>query len=319
MRRRGWTWAVVAMIVVLFLACGGCGLLSLAAVLLAPQRQPLAGWGSGVVAVVEIKGVIVGGEPSPWSTTPVAFADRVVEDIKRASGDPAVKAIVLDIDSPGGSVVASVDIYRALKACTKPIVASFGETAASGGYYVACAAQAIVVRPATLTGSIGVRWDFNNAEELLKKLGVQLQVVRSGPHKDQGSYHRPLTAEELGYLQSIVDEAYDDFVLVVSEGRKLSEERVRALADGRVYSGKQAVALALADAEGDLKDAVRLAGERSGIKGEPRMLRYEHEQGLLLPLLGQLMQRGRAADLDILRELLGAGDTPRLRYLYTGP
>jgi protease IV len=316
-KNRAWVVAVVGL--VLLLCCGGAAVVG---VLVLGSAVAGAGGLSGMgntVAVIPVRGVITSGRGSDGFTADtVAYADRVVADIEAAEADPSIRAIVLEVNSPGGGVAASAQIYRALREMTKPMVTSMGEVAASGGYYIACATQRIVVLPATLTGSIGVRWEFTNAEELLDTLGVEVHVIKSGPHKDQGGWHRGLTEEEQAIYQGIVDEAYADFVRVVAEGRDLPEERVRELADGRVYSGQQALELGLADAAGDVDDAVALAAEMAGIEGEPNVRRYERPVNPFLSLWGLAARLGRPAEVALLEELM-ASRTPQPMYLWAAP
>jgi protease-4 len=274
--------------------------------------------GGEAVAVIDVTGVITGGS-SLYAERGVTYADTIKDYIGYAVDDPSVRAIVVHIDSPGGGVTASVDIYEALLESPKPVVASMGDMAASGGYYVACAADHIVTRRSTLTGSIGVIAQFISAEELLEKVGVRSQTVQTGPYKDQGSLYRPLTDDEIAIFQAIIDESYDDFVQVIVQARDLPEEEVRALADGRLYSGLQAIELGLADSEGDLDDAIALAALWGGIVGEPRIQRYEAPPRLVDLFFSYSTRLGRPSELALVQEMLGLGRAPRLMYIYAGP
>lgn len=316
MKRHKRTWMIALVVLVAFGLCGACGIV----VLLGTQRGSTVSWGGQGVAIIPITGTILaGGGGWPFlPTRSLVYSDRIVQDIRRAEEDPAVAAIVLEINSPGGSVVGSVDIYNAVRAARKPVVASIGEMGASGGYYIACGADRIVVRPGSITGSIGVIMEMLDASQLAAKFGVTLEVIKTGPYKDQGSWHRPLTEEERALLQAMLDEAYEDFIHAVAEGRGLAEDQVRAVADGRILSGRQAVRLGLADREGDLQEAIALAAELAGLTGAPREIRYEAQPSLLQLLLGSLAQ-GRESDLAILREILLAGRSPAMQYLYTAP
>ncbi|NLG48817.1 MAG: signal peptide peptidase SppA, partial [Chloroflexi bacterium] len=277
--------------------------------------EGITGIAGNTVAILDLQGVIASGSGLSGGTI---YADTVVNDLEMAANNPAVAAIVLDINSPGGSVFASATIYEAVRACPKPVVAYMGEMAASGGYYIACGSDYILAHPATLTGSIGVIWQFTNAEKLLDMLGVQTQVVKSGQHKDQGGYHRPLTEQELEMYQEIVDEAYEDFLQVVADGRDLAPEQVRELADGRVFSGRQAVELSLADAEGDLDDAIAVAASMGNIEGTPSLLHIQHQPGLLDVFLSYFSSVQRPPEAALLEELLNA-DAARPQYLYVAP
>ena len=219
--------------------------------------------GGAKVAVVEIEGIILDG-------------GQAVRDLREHGDNPSVKAVVVRINSPGGVVAPTQEIYAAIgqvREQGKPVVASLGSVAASGGYYLAAAADRIVANPGTLTGSIGVIMQLPEIQELLKKVGVRYETVKAGRYKDIGNAQRSLTPEERQILQSLLDDIYDQFVDAVARGRHLSRPAVLALADGRVYSGRRAKELGLVDQLGGLDDAVRLAGELAGIPGKPHVVR----------------------------------------------
>ena len=213
------------------------------------------------IAVVEIKGVITSSR-------------SIVEQIENYAEDDAVKAIVLRINSPGGAVGPSQEIYREVLRARekKKVIASMESVAASGGYYVACASDVIVANPGTITGSIGVVMEFSNIEDLLRKIGLRSYVVKSGKHKDIGSPVRKMTSEEKAILQCVIDSVHNQFVRAVAEGRDLEEGKVRQLADGRIFSGEQAKELGLVDRLGGLQDAVEIAAEMVGIEGKPAVI-----------------------------------------------
>jgi protease-4 len=213
------------------------------------------------IAVVEIKGVITSSR-------------SIVEQIENYAEDDAVKAIVLRINSPGGAVGPSQEIYREVLRAKekKKVIASMESVAASGGYYVACASDVIVANPGTITGSIGVVMEFSNIEDLLRKIGLRSYVVKSGKHKDIGSPVRKMTSEEKAILQGVIDSVHNQFVRAVAEGRDLEEGKVRQLADGRIFSGEQAEELGLVDRLGGLQDAVEIAAEMVGIEGKPAVI-----------------------------------------------
>lgn len=227
------------------------------------------------VAIVHVEGVIVSGDSEPFNAGTVAASRTVIEHIESAAANKDVKAIVLMVDSPGGSAYAADEIYHALKKVNKPIVVLMGSTAASGGYYVSMAADWIIANPNTLTGSIGVISEYPDASELMDKIGVKFTVITSGERKDIGSPYRTMTAEERAYLQKLVDEVYDGFVEIVAEGRKMTPEQVRPLADGSVYTGRQALKLSLIDQLGYREDAIAKAAKLGGISGEPRIIDYK--------------------------------------------
>jgi protease-4 len=212
------------------------------------------------VAVVELTGEI-------------RDAEQLVESLVSLRKDAQVVSVVLRIDSPGGGVAPSQELYEEIVRLreVKPVVASLGNIAASGGYYVAAATNVIVAAPGTLTGSIGVIMEFRQLQGLAEKIGLTEQVVKSGPYKDIGHPLRPMTDAERKLLQGMVDDVYQQFVDAVATGRNLDAARVRALADGRLYSGAQAKAAGLVDELGGLNTAVRVAWERAGQTGEPRV------------------------------------------------
>jgi protease IV len=303
-RRPVWPWLLgLGVLIVL------CGCVVAATALLS---LPTPG-GRGAVAVVDIKGPIVTGpEVGGFGATAAAYSERVIADLQRAAEDPNIGAIVLDVDSGGGSVVASDDIYRALLEIQKPVVTSMAEAGASGAYYLACATDHIIARPSTTTGSIGVRMQVMRFGELLDTLGVEVENITSGPLKDIGSPYRPMTPEEQEILQTIIMEAYEDFVRVVAEGRDMTPERVRELADGRIYTGRQAVAFGLIDELGDLDDAIARASELAGLRMPVRVERYQRA-----PRLSDLlfeMRRALGGELAILQEIIEQETLPRLEY-----
>ena len=213
------------------------------------------------VGVVEINSVI-------------SNSREVIKGIRSFVEDAGVKAIVLRVDSPGGGVGASQEIYREVVKAreVKTVVASFGGVAASGGYYVACGADKIMANPGTITGSIGVVMQFANLEELFKKIGYKGYVIKSGTHKDVGSPFREMTPEEKELLQEVIDTVHRQFIRAVAEGRKLPMEKVAAIADGRIFSGEQALALGLVDELGNLEDTIEMAAQMAGVKGKPAVV-----------------------------------------------
>ena len=221
------------------------------------------------LTVVEIRGVVQDG-------------GETVETLERLRKQERTVGVVLRIDSPGGAVAPSQELYDAVwrLRATKPVVASLGNVAASGGYYVASAATMIVADPGTITGSIGVIMEVRQLGKLAEKVGVSEEIVKSGRFKDMGQPLRPLDAEERGVLQGLVDDVLAQFVEAVARGRGMDAERVRALADGRVYSGAQAKAAGLVDVLGGLEDATHLAWERAGQTGEPRVARVRARRRL---------------------------------------
>jgi len=213
----------------------------------------------GNVGIIEVKGVITGSQ-------------KVLERIKDFREDNAIKAIVVRIDSPGGAIGPSQEIYREILKTRdkKIIVASLGSVAASGGYYIASAANKIVANPGTITGSIGVIMEYANIREILDKIGLSPVVIKSGRYKDMGSPVRELTENEEALLQGLVDELHVQFVNDAAQGRGLSRDHVAGLADGRIYTGQSALELDLVDRMGNFEDAIQWSGKLAGIKGEIR-------------------------------------------------
>ncbi|MGH7234982.1 MAG: signal peptide peptidase SppA [Nitrospiraceae bacterium] len=219
--------------------------------------------GEDRIALIRVEGVILD-------------AQQTVGDLKKFGDSPSVKAIVLRIDSPGGGVVPSQEIHDAVMRVrnkqNKAVVASMGTVAASGGYYIAAATDRIIANPGTLTGSIGVIMELANLEGLLKKIGVENVVVKSGRHKDIGSPFRKMSDEDRRILQSVMDDVHTQFIEAVAEGRSLDVSDVQPLADGRIFTGRQAKEIKLVDELGDLDDAIRLAADLAGIEGEPKVV-----------------------------------------------
>jgi protease-4 len=307
-------WMTIGGGLVLALVCASCaGIFTVAATF--SGRDLATG---PAVAIVRVEGAILSGNPpvEPFATSSGAYSGVVVDHLKQAEADPQVKAVVLRVDSPGGSVVASNVIYQQILAMTKPVVVSMGELAASGGYYVSAPADEIFANPSTLTGSIGVISQFIHFGELLKEYGVEVTTVKSGELKDEGSPFRSMTDEEITIWQAIIDEAYAGFVQIVADGRGLSVDQVKELADGRVYTGQQALELGLVDQLGNLSDAIRRAAELGGIEGEPRIVEYQPPFNLFQGLFGL----ARPADpLAEVMALLDRTHGPALQYLYVGP
>ncbi|HWR72668.1 MAG TPA: signal peptide peptidase SppA, partial [Nitrospirota bacterium] len=194
------------------------------------------------IALVKIEGLI-------------AASEKIIEELGDYADDSSIKAIVIRVDSPGGGVVASQEIHNAVKKAKqsgKKVVVSMGSVAASGGYYLAAPADKIVANPGTLTGSIGVIMEFATIEKLLEKIGVKGMVIKAGEYKDMGSPFRDMTEQEKKLLQSVMDDVHAQFIQAVAEGRRLPLATVQAIADGRIFTGRQAMELKLVDQLGDL-------------------------------------------------------------------
>lgn len=253
--------------------------------------QVLSLLGGESVGVLEIEGSINGSQ-------------EVIHNLKRFGETQGIKAVVVRIDSPGGAVAPTQEIYQEIEKLKKkkPVIASLGGMATSGGYYIASICDQVVANPGTLTGSMGVIMELANVEELLKKLGLKGYSVKSAPHKDIGSPLRPLSAEGKAILQALVDNVHGQFVNAVSKGRRLPEEKVRELADGRVYSGEQAQGLGLVDLLGNIEAAIDLAAKRGGIKGAPQVIYSRSEdrrwwEKLLFSFFGYPLGKGEGLGL----------------------
>lgn len=232
--------------------------------------------GDNQIGLVNIKGVIID-------------ARETVKQLGEMAGDPGVKGIIIRINSPGGAVAPSQEIYDEIKrvAKIKPVYSSLGTVAASGGYYVACGSQQIYANPGTLTGSIGVIMQFTNWKKVLDKIGVGNEVIKSGTHKDIGSPLRAMTAKEKVLLQEMIDDVYNQFVVAVTESRDIPLDKLMSLADGRVFSGRQALEYGLVDKLGSLQQAIRDLAGKVGITGKPEVIEKKEKRGLLWYVLGE--------------------------------
>jgi protease-4 len=247
------------------------------------------------VALVRIEGMIMDSK-------------NTIDEIKEYAKDPSIKAIVLRIDSPGGAVAPAQEIYEEVRktASKKKVIVSMGSVAASGGYYIASPATKIVANPGTLTGSIGVIMEIPNIEGLMNKLGIKTEVVKSGRHKDIASGFRGIKQEERKILQNVLDNIHDQFIKAVAEGRKMLHEDVKKIADGRIFTGEQALKAGLIDELGNLEDAVQSAAKLSGIKGEPVVVSKKEHFSLINLLRG-----------TVAKELTEVFPSVKVKYLFT--
>jgi protease IV len=248
--------------------------------------------GGAKVVVLEVNGIIGVGLDRGVD------ADSLVRTLGEYRDDPSVAAVVLRINSPGGVVGPTQEIFSAVERvrAAKPVVASLGAVAASGGYYVAVAATRVFASPGTLTGSIGVIMQLANVEGLLKKVGVDYVVVKAGTYKDIGNFARPMKPEERQVLQALLDDVYAQFVTAVAARRGLDRNTVLGFADGRIYSGQQARALKMVDELGGLEDAIEAAGKLAGITGKPKII-YPRRRFSLRDLLSDRLGLDAAAAL----------------------
>jgi protease-4 len=232
--------------------------------------------GGSKVALITVEGVILDSR-------------EVIEQLEKYRMNPSVKAIVIRINSPGGGVAPSQEIHEEILKSRRvnkiPIVTSVGSLAASGGYYIASATDLIVANPGSITGSIGVLLQVPNISGLLQKIGVKSVVVKSGQHKDLASPTREMTDSERRILQSMLDDVHNQFIDVVAEGRKIDRKKVEAIADGRIFSGREAQSLGLVDQLGNLQDAIDQAGTLAGIRGKPTVIQERKRRPFLLDLV----------------------------------
>lgn len=247
------------------------------------------------IAIVRIEGMIMDSKDT-------------IDELKEYVKDPSIKALILRIDSPGGAVAPAQEIYEEVKKAVskKKVVVSMGTIAASGGYYIASSATKIIANPGTLTGSIGVIMEIPNIEGLMNKLGIKTEVVKSGRHKDIASVFREMKKEEREILQGVLDNVHEQFIKAVAEGRRMHVDDVRKIADGRIFTGEQALKKGLIDELGNLEDAINIAAKLAGIKGEPAIV----------------SKKGRFSIIDLLRgkisgELTDILPTVKVKYLFT--
>jgi protease IV len=233
--------------------------------------------GADHVAVIDVYGSITARPSSGLFAVESANAEQIVEQLREIRENDAAVAILLNIDSPGSTVLAAEQIHAELVEIKQdgiPIVAYFGSMATSGAYYISAPADSIVANPATITGSIGVITQVPNLEELYEKIGIDMQTITTGEFKDMMQPSRPLTDEEIDIIQTIQNESYEAFIDAISDGRDMSESDVRELADGRVYTGRQSIENGLVDELGDFQDASAIAGELSGLGSDPNLRNY---------------------------------------------
>lgn len=270
------------------------------------------------VAVINIEGTIMSGtaEDNFFGQTSGVTSGSIMEQIRDAAADNSVKALVLRIDSGGGSATAAEEISRELKRfkeeTKKPIVATMGNTGASAAYWIAaCSSDKIYANATTLTGSIGVYMPYMNTEELFRKIGIASDKIKSGPYKDILSNDRPMTAEEKILLQNIVNEIYENFVDTVAAGRKMDVAAVKQLADGRVYTGLQAKNAGLVDAIGNYYDALAEAGKLAGIQGMPPVKERVRQQPWEVFLSAEIANTIKGQLLQQLSNAAQQGVSPR--------
>ncbi|WP_366923675.1 signal peptide peptidase SppA [Metallumcola ferriviriculae] len=268
---------------------GGIMLISVAVLLMAVIFPGSPGRAGQEIAVIHVDGLITGGYSGSGVFGSAVGSQSVMSQLRQAARDDSIRAVVIRVNSPGGSAAASQEISREIEKLQKTgklVVTSMGDAAASGGYWIASGTDYIFANEATMTGSIGVIMEFTQLKELYQKLGVDINVIKSGPHKDMGSPARDLTEQEREILQSMVDDIYEQFIQVVADGRQMSSERVKELADGRILTGRQAKELGLVDDMGNYYDAIDFAADKLGITGSPQVRTFGKPSALDIFLSG---------------------------------
>ncbi|MZG31596.1 MAG: signal peptide peptidase SppA [Nitrospinae bacterium] len=254
---------------------------------------------SGEIAVVNVQGLLMDSRD-------------IVNQLSDYRHNSQVRGVILRIDSPGGAVAPAQEIYNEimkLRANSKTVYASMGTVAASGGYYIACAADYILANPGTLTGSISAVMAFNNIEELTKKVGVKPKVIKSGKFKDVGSPLRSMTPEEQKLLQDVVDDVHEQFVQAIAKGRNMPPSEIHKIADGRIMTGQQALKLKLIDEVGGLEKTIELLAKKIGVTGRPKLIEQKEKTDFLDWFLQGSLSSGLA-------ETLAPSPHPRLQYLW---
>jgi protease-4 len=322
-RRRRWPFVVGGLV-----ALGLVGLVVFAVVLIlvatsgptAPalyDEEYVSGDGPDKVVVVPIEGVIAPADDTLGGVLPTSTPEGLTDALRQAGSDPSVVAVVLEIDSPGGGVTASDEMHQSVldfeENTGEPVVVSMQDVTASGGYYISTAADRIVANKTTLTGSLGVIFEITNFAEAADKYGIKQVVIKSGKYKDIGSAFREMTPEERDIFQSIVDDSYAQFVDVISEGRDIPKDRVREIADGRVYSGLQAKKLGLIDSFGGLDEASAIAGNLAGTS-DTTVVRYVQQASFTDRLLARLAPEKPQAEQ--IMDAAGLNLEPKPYYLY---
>jgi len=294
---------VIVIIAVFFMAAIGFMGMMFVGVFSQQGEFNLTGLG-GNVGVVEVNGVI--DEPS---------GRKVIKLLDKWTDNNSIKAVIIHINSPGGGVAISQEIYNAINRTSeqKPVVASMASVAASGGYYIACGADRIVANPGTITGSIGVIFEFYNLQGLMQKVGVSMETVKSGELKDVGSFARKMTKKEELMLRSVVMDTYEQFVEVVAKGRGKNVEDIYPLADGSIYTGLQAYNLGLVDTIGDFNEAVNIAANLAHIEGKPKIVRQSERKKIsIFDLIGNISKISKVFNQNIEYPFT----KPQLLYLY---
>ncbi len=303
-----WFWGIAIGILVFALLFAGLSLILFSTALVKTGDKGFdyeeVRSGKGKIAIVELDFTIIDSKP-------------IVRQFKKYREDKSIKAIVLHVNSPGGGVAASQEMYEEVKKTRDsgiPVIVSFGSIAASGGYYVACGGSLIVSNPGTLTGSIGVIISLMNFKELTDKLGIKDFTIKSGDLKDAGNPMREINEKDRAYFQDIVDDSYEQFLDVVSRERKIDKDELRSIANGRVYTGRQAKDIKLVDSLGTLEDAIRIAGVMAKIDGEPAIVKEKGKRNIFDFIIENMANNEiRVLKEDVYNEFL---NKPVLQYKF---
>jgi protease-4 len=293
-----WIIGIIAVLVFLF----GLFVLTLLSWMFSDESDETTTTGGEKIAVIELK-------------EPIVSSEEIVRQFKKYRENKSVRAIVFRVESPGGGVAASQEIYEEVKKTRdagRPVVVSMGSIAASGGYYVSCGATKIVANPGTLTGSIGVIFQFMHFNQLMDKIGIDATTLKTGKFKDSGSPFRKTTEEEKQYFNLLIGDVYDQFVDVVAEERGLDRKEVLKYADGRVFTGRQAVEYGFVDTLGTMEDAVSIAAELGGIHGKPNIVKEKKRKTLFEKLVGDAATEVTKIRQDFFQQ-------PLLQYRFTSP
>lgn len=295
-----WFWGIFLSILILSIIFVGVSFIIFTKTIVSDKDDYYFSKGHDKIGVIEVNDVIVGSE-------------NTVNQIKKYRDDKSIKAIILRVNSPGGGVAASQEIYDAVKKTResgKIVVVSMGSIAASGGYYISCGSNLIVANPGTITGSIGVIAQFVSIKDLAEKLGIKENIIKSGELKDAGSPFRDMNEKDRAYFQEVVDNTFGQFLEVVSTERKINIDTLKKYANGRVFTGLQAKSIGLVDSLGTFEDAVRITSRMAGIEGEPRIVRERKRFSFFERLIGTTVEDVTAIKQKLFEE-------PILQYKFT--
>ncbi len=271
-----WFWGLLAALIVIAILFVGFSIMFFAKIVSDTGRyDEVTGKGNGKIAVVDLDFTILSSE-------------SIVRQFRKFGEDKSIKAILLHVNTPGGGVAASQEMYEAIKKVKdsgKPVVVSISSLGASGGYYAACGGTIIVANPGSLVGSIGVIMNLTNFKDMAEKIGITENIIKSGELKDAGNPFRELNEKDKEYFQDIVNDSYDQFLDVVSKSRKIDKEKLRVYADGRVFTGRQAKDIGLIDSLGTYEDAVKITSRLAGIEGDPVIVREKKKDNLLFRIV----------------------------------